>query len=618
MITNADLKHARRELNQYERQLRPQRHTQRLLLLTFLWLIAAEIAFFRHPHLQLLPTSTRLASAVFGIWSVPAWELFGNLLWERVQDGQMSLQTLWGILYGSLFALAGCYATVRKFWLHAPAPTRRWLKIQRELHRHQQGQLTTTEAAQQHGLKPSTDGIPLLQVSSGRSKRKRNLTVGVPFQREMGHTIVIAPTRAGKSLHLTSVLKQWQHSALVIDPKAEQCERMAGVRRSLGPIYNVPHHSVNLSSYYDWTNRNDLTELHQHLVRPEQDRQTIFAEKSRVLFDAAAKFALAHGLDPLRVLLEAGNTDMKEVLTAWETVARSEVRTFTNGQAPGKLDDRFVSSAWGTLTTRLYTYYQSLGTLTAQPGAGTIPDDWAVQKSTLFVTYPLSQLTGVGGAIAAMTAGMIRQHMQQHAGVPLLVAIDELPAVGLRNVLTYLATAGGYRITLLMYAQTYGQLVQLYGRNGVETLLANCRHQVWYPPADPQTADRMARMYGTELAQHVSFGRKRSRERFELDAGTKGETSSGQQRKELSLDANAIMALDADQVLCRIERQYVLRGQRLWPVPELEQLSAIQLADAWPPPAPPPEPIVWKTYMQPPGSDDAGKQPPRRASGKLG
>ena len=317
----------------------------------------------------------------------------------------------------------------------------------------------------------------------------------------------------------------------------------------------------------------------------------------------------------MRVLIEAGNADLRAVLTAWATVAPQEVRTFTNGQAPYKLDDRFVTSAWGTLTTRLYTYYQSLPTLTTGSGATAIPLDWATQNGTVYVTYPLDQLAGVGGAVTALTAGMMRYHMQHHAGTPLLVAVDELPAVGLRNVLTYLATVGGFGITLLLYAQTYGQLVQLYGRDGVETLLANCRHQVWYPPADLVTAERMARLYGTELRRHVSFGRKRSRERFELDAGTKGETRSGQLRKELILDANAVMALEPEQVLCRIERQHVLRGQRLWAVAELAHLTAFGLAESWPPPLPHLEPLDWARYHQPIAKTKTNKKPTRGSAG---
>ncbi len=600
MITNADLQQARRQLSADALQngvaTRRRRHVGRLALL-LIWLLFALIAFFRHPHLQPLTLLHRSFWAMFGVWSVPFWDVLGAPIWSRGQAAGASLTTLWWTLYGSLGATMTVSVVLYLMWRRAPASAKAWTAVQQALHRRGQGQLSAAEAATLYALPPQMNGLPLAQVSTKSSRFSRaneQTIVGVSSQREMGHIAVIAPTRAGKGLHLTSVLQQWQHAALVIDPKGEQCQRTAGARQLLGSVYNLPHHTLDLSHYYDWSNRNDLTELHRHLIQPQAYTQSIFAEKSRVLFDAAGKFAAAHGLNPLRVLLEAGNGDIRVALTAWETVAKNEVRMFTNGHSPKKLEDRFVSSAWGTLTTRLYAYYHSLATLTTGTGQTAIPLDWAAQNGTVYVTYPLGQLAGVGGAIAAVIAGMMRFHMKHHQGVPLLVAIDELPAVGLRNLLTYLATVGGYGVTILLYAQTYGQLSQLYGRDGVETLLANCRHQVWYPPADLTTADRMARLYGSELKEHVSFGRKRSRERFEIDAGTKGETRSEQLRKDFVLDANAVMALDQEQVICRIGRKHVLRAQRLWPVPDLARMSAIPLVNLWPSPPAAPTPLNWK------------------------
>ncbi len=600
MTTNADLQQARRQLAASTRQSERNGRFRTIALCLF-WLLFALFAFFRHPHLQMLALLPRAFWAVFGVWTVPLWEVLGAPVWSQVQSGQSSLRTLWWSLYGSLGGVATIWAILYLMWRRAPASAKSWFAVQQALHRREQGQLSAHEAHTLYPLPTTANGLPLAQVTtqpSGFRRSKQQMIVGVSSQREMGHLAVIAPTRAGKGLHLTSVLQQWQHAALVIDPKGEQCERTAGYRQLQGAVYNLPHHSVDLSHYYDWTNRNDLTELHRHLIQPEADTQRIFAEKSRVLFDAVGQFAQAHNLNPLRVLLQASNSDMRLVLTALETVAKNEIRAFTNGQPPKNLEDRFVSSAWGTLTTRLYTYYQSLATLTTGTGRTAIPLDWAAQNGTVYVTYPLGQLAGVGGAIAAVIAGMMRFHMKHHQGVPLLVAIDELPAVGLRNLLTYLATVGGYGVTILLYAQTYGQLAQLYGRDGVETLLANCRHQVWYPPADLTTADRMAKLYGTALQTHVSFGRKRSRERFEIDAGTKGETRSEQLRRDLVLDANAIMALDAEQVICRIDRKHVLRAQRLWPVPDLARLTAIPLVHLWPSPPPTPPPLDWSTFKK--------------------
>ena len=51
--------------------------------------------------------------------------------------------------------------------------------------------------------------------------------------------------------------------------------------------------------------------------------------------------------------------------------------------------------------------------------------------------------------------------MRQQTKERLLVAIDELPAVGLKNIADYLATCGGYGITLLLYVQSIAQLKEL-------------------------------------------------------------------------------------------------------------------------------------------------------------
>ncbi|HFC12358.1 MAG TPA: hypothetical protein ENJ56_05900, partial [Anaerolineae bacterium] len=275
MISNADLRHAQHDLKKLiaNSEASRTRSKYKRLLILVIWLLCALIAFFTHPHLQATPLPQRVFWALFGLWSVPTWSLLGAPLWQRVQVGG-SLAALYGGVYGLLGVVATIWAMVYQLWLRAPASAKQWSQVQQEKHRREQGQLTIGEAVDNYAFPAETDGIPLVQVTH---KRKQPIVIGVPYQREMGHTIVIAPTRAGKGLHLTEVLRHWQHAALVIDPKGEQCERTAGIRQLQGAVYNVPQHTLDLSQYYDWTNRNDLTELHKHLIRPDADRQTIFA-----------------------------------------------------------------------------------------------------------------------------------------------------------------------------------------------------------------------------------------------------------------------------------------------------------------------------------------------------
>lgn len=72
-------------------------------------------------------------------------------------------------------------------------------------------------------------GIPLTQISEepesgrksvGKEGGKQTL-IGLDYQRAEGHVLVVAPTRAGKGLHLTDTLRHYPGPALIIDPKGE-------------------------------------------------------------------------------------------------------------------------------------------------------------------------------------------------------------------------------------------------------------------------------------------------------------------------------------------------------------------------------------------------------------
>ncbi|MCP5085827.1 MAG: type IV secretory system conjugative DNA transfer family protein, partial [Rhodobacteraceae bacterium] len=237
-----------------------------------------------------------------------------------------------------------------------------------------------------------------------------------------------------------------------------------------------PGSQVHLSYYYDsLMDRDSLFELHHHLLRPWQSRERIFADKSRALFSAAAEYAKVFRLNPVRVLLDMADSDPVEVLTAMETVpaARKYVRLFTDGLPAKKYyDNRFATSAYGTFTTMLNGYQKHIDTIApTRNGPTVIPRDWAAKGATIYVTYGLNDLQGVGGVVAAMMAAFMRYQLTQSEKQRVMFAIDELPAVGLHNVTNYLATVGGSGITLLLYAQAVSQLRELHGREGTQSIL---------------------------------------------------------------------------------------------------------------------------------------------------
>ncbi len=187
--------------------------------------------------------------------------------------------------------------------------------------------------------------------------------------------------------------------------------------------------------YRQLLDRDDIAELHPHLMRPWESRETIFAEKAMSLFTAAGLYGQDKERDPIRVLANLAESDAAEALAGLESVpaARRHVRDFTNGASPEAYrEDRFVTSAFGNFTTRLATYQKHIGTIAPpDPHSHLVIDpDWVRQNGTVYITYSLQDLKGVGGVVAAVIAAMLRHHMRQNSKERLLVAIDELPAVG--------------------------------------------------------------------------------------------------------------------------------------------------------------------------------------------
>ncbi|MCC6602168.1 MAG: type IV secretory system conjugative DNA transfer family protein [Anaerolineae bacterium] len=551
-----------------------------LLGFSVLWLAGAAYAPTAVAGIARLTGPARLLASLcmggFGfLWG--GLETLG-LIQETAQEPNLFWIVLALTLPGALFGLIYILD-------QAPNPLFNMQKMVSKFAR-SQGRLKEEELAEELAIE---QGVPYATLTN---KKKKLVKVGLDFSSGEGHLLVAGPTRSGKGLHLTDTLLTWTGPALIVDPKGEQMARTAAWRSQFGPIYCLPGHQINLSAYYDrLLDRDDTAELHAHLMRPWESRETVFAEKALSLFNAAGAYAEAKGLDALHVLIDVAESDMVEALTGLEMVpaARRHVRVFTNGAKPEACrDDRFVTSAFGNFTTRLAKYQKHIDTI-APPDVLShlvLDPDWVGQNGTVYITYSLQDLQGVGGVVAATIAAILRRQMQQNRRERLLVAIDELPAIGLKNIADYLATCGGYGITLLLYVQSIAQLKALYGSDGTSAILSNCTHQVWYPPADYETAEKMSQLYGMTLKANPAHNSSRgSRQHKDNEGRANTQTNSNQGaswswQEKPELLPSQMMALPKEQVLVSTQtgaQRFVFLGQRLNPIPLFSKLPPISL-----------------------------------------
>ena len=537
------------------------------IMFLFLWFVSTGSAYFYHPHLQTIEAAgLKLALSFLGIFTWPLW-IFAAPFWERVQVGATSIQedSFFNLYYGSAVLVPIVIWLFWQYRLSRPVTKRRSDEFKIESHRVAVGRLTPAEALAQFELKDGI-GMPLISLAPEPENRaKKMLGLNPPNS----HTGIFAPTGAGKGMHLTEMILATPSAMVIIDPKGEQLARTGGYRAKLGPVYTLPGNGIDLSRYYDFEDRDDVAELHLHMMKPWQDSQPIFADKVKSLFSAVGIFAKKYSLNPMEVLLSLAESDPSVSLKALSEVAPDLVAAFSNGSEPGHMD-RMAASSWGTFTTRLYNYWQHVETITEE-GPLSIPDDWVEQKATIYITYRFDQLKGVNGVISAVLAGLMRDRIKKDSKVPMMVAVDELAAVGLGNVDNYLATVRSYGISLVLYIQDYAQLVENYG-DRASSIVANCANKVWYPAQDPNTAKMMEEVYGTELKSSYTHSKSLQRERLELDMGKK--ESSLSQRLEIvpALRADEITSLPADDVICQMGGK-VIRGYRLWPVPKFNELE---------------------------------------------
>lgn len=580
-----------------------------LAVLVGLWLAGMVAAASNVAAIAQMEPAARWFAALFMgpmglLWGFFKWT---GLLEETAQDPNRLWLVAAGI-NGGIIWLAGKILTGE--------PNRAAIQQRKEqAHKKAQGRLPGEEAAKRLGVE---QGALVARLDAGK---KKPVTIGLDYKTGEGHVLAVGPTRSGKGLNLTQTLMQWPGAAIIVDPKGEQFERTAGFREKTfgSPIYRLPGHQMHLAYYYnDLLDRDSLFELHGHFLRPEQSRERIFADKSRAIFIAAGLYGRARRLNPVRVLLDAADCDPVEVLKALESVpeAKKYVRIFTDGLPPEKYyDNRFATSAYGTFTTMLSGYQKHIDTIAPyQNSPAVIPRDWAARGATIYVTYSLNDLQGVGGVVAAIMAAFMRYQIRRQRQERILVAIDELPAVGLYNVTNYLATAGGYGITMLLYAQAVSQLRERYGPDGTQSILANSAHQLWYPPADMETARVMSELYGTTYKPVHTQGSSR---RFYQGNGQENQKRQNfvdlrqAQGWELrpALSPSEMMSLPKEKVLVLTlkERQYRFIGERLNPIPLFDKL----------PPAPAltvfqPGPRQYTDWVAaaPGGWDDSGEDAP--------
>ena len=176
-------------------------------------------------------------------------------------------------------------------------------------------------------------------------------------RRELGNLLVVAPTRGGKGLLAVSQLLTWPHSVIVNDIKGDLFAQTAGYRRKRGNVRvfdttGVGHRFDPLNGRL--TEDELLSSATRLLFKPDEGDGAIFTQRASVMLTQLFLAARLEGIPPflyVRLSIRAGLAQTARQLNALSQELATQFLDVECAEA--NFSDRFLLSAWGTLSARM-------------------------------------------------------------------------------------------------------------------------------------------------------------------------------------------------------------------------------------------------------------------------
>jgi type IV secretion system protein VirD4 len=355
-----------------------------------------------------------------------------------------------------------------------------------------------------------TTGQPSLLL--GTSYFHHLLTVRpTKTRKELGNLLLVAPTRGGKGLAAVSQLLTWPHAVIVNDIKGELFTQTAGYRATLGNVYVID--PTGVGHCYDpllgkHTEDALLSAATHLLYQPDEGEGKIFTQRAIIMLTQLFLAARAESAPPLpyvRAMIRRGLPDVAARLNAIDPDLATQFLDVPFTQAT--FTDRFLLSAWGTLSARLRPLLTET-VIRSLAGSDVLPRDvmGSQQPLTIYLRWKEQDLLALSPLVRLsyplMWSSIIDELIttyDQQAGEgcqPVLLLIDEAGRTAIPSLADHTTTVVGRGISLWIAVQSLSQLDVVYGKERATILRDNIESQLYYRPNDQDTADYLEHCLG--------------------------------------------------------------------------------------------------------------------------
>src|SRR3954453_4940309 len=300
-------------------------------------------------------------------------------------------------------------------------------------------------------------------------------------RRELGNLLVVAPTRGGKGLLATSQLLTWKHSVIVNDIKGELFAQTAGYRATLGKVFVID--PAGIGHQYDplegkHTEDALLSIATNLLFKPDEGDGAIFTQRATNMLTRLFLAARMQEQALLPAVRDGGGLGLPQASSGLRAVSPQLATRFLEVPLEqANLEDRFLLSAWGTLTARLTPL---LAETVVRCFTGSDFHASQLLQSpkpvTVYLRWPERDLLALSPLVRLLWSSFIDELITTYDRVggkdcqPVLLLVDEAGRTAIPTLADYATTVVGRGISLWVAIQSLAQLEAIYGQARAEIL----------------------------------------------------------------------------------------------------------------------------------------------------